>query len=178
MLHRMDPPPAGWTPMPSGLAPMRATPADRLPADDDAWAYELDWPGRRVLAAISGGRVELRGTPDKYREVNELAEWLAPTECLLDGLLVTVDGTQFFAVDLLWLDGYPTVSLPYVDRRELLTGLALTGPHWQTPPHFPGGGRYALDAARDQGVGGVIAKRLDSPYVAGEAPGTWLRVRA
>ncbi len=96
MVHRMDPPPDGWTPAPEDLRPMRATRAARLPADDDAWGYELRWDGQRMLGYVSGGRLELRdaeGTDRTggYPELRELAEALAPTECVLDGVVVAFD---------------------------------------------------------------------------------------
>src|SRR5688500_17399115 len=34
MIHRMDPPGTGWSPMPESIAPMTATAASRLPRDD------------------------------------------------------------------------------------------------------------------------------------------------
>jgi bifunctional non-homologous end joining protein LigD len=164
MMHRMDPPEPGYRPMPRDVRPMRAVCAARLPSDDAAWAYELDWIGTRALVAVSGGRVEVRGT-DAPREVRALGPALAPTECLLDGVLVEVgDSTQYFAFDLLWLDGRQTTTLPYEQRRDLLLALEIAGPHWQTPPHFVSGGRFALDTAKEQGLPGVVAKRLTSSY--------------
>jgi bifunctional non-homologous end joining protein LigD len=86
---------------------------------------------------------------------------------------------QFLAYDLLWLEGHPTLgAVPYAQRRELLDGLSVTGAHWQTPPYFPGGGRYALDAARAQGLSGVVAKRLDSVYEPGTRSRDWRFVPA
>jgi bifunctional non-homologous end joining protein LigD len=84
---------------------------------------------------------------------------------------------QFLVYDLLWLEGHATVELlRYAERRELLDGLALAGDHWQTPPFFAGGGEFALEAARAQGLSGVVAKRLDSPYLPGRRSRLWLRV--
>jgi bifunctional non-homologous end joining protein LigD len=84
---------------------------------------------------------------------------------------------QFLAYDLLWLEGHATVELVrYAERRELLEGLAVEGPHWQTPPYFPGGGEFAREAARAQGLSEVIAKRLDSPYLPGQRSDLWRRV--
>jgi bifunctional non-homologous end joining protein LigD len=68
------------------------------------------------------------------------------------------------------------VDLPYARRRELIAELEIAGSHWQTPPYFPGGGSFALDAARAQGTPGVLAKRLDSPYQPGRRTRSWLRV--
>jgi len=174
MIHRMDPLPAGWTRMPEGLSPAEATPAKRLPADDGAYAFELHWPGQRAFAAVSGGRLDLRadGTREitsEYPALRAMAESLAPTECLLDGVVVAFHRVPvYMAFDLLWHNGESTVDEPYAARRERLLALELAGTHWQTPPHFAGGGAFARDTAREQGLPGVIAKRLDAPYGAGD----------
>jgi bifunctional non-homologous end joining protein LigD len=140
-----------------------------------------------------------------YPEIRPLGEALAPVEAVLDGEIVAFDGTtpsadllarrkpprdsaaarraadrtpvQFLAYDLLWLEGHSTVELVrYAERRELLDGLSVAGPNWQTPPYFPGGGEFALDAARAQGLAGVVAKRLDSPYLPGRRSRLWLEI--
>jgi len=213
MIHRMDPPPPGWTPMPERIAPMDATTTARLPADDDAWAYELEWGGLRTVAYVSGGRLELvdaegREIAGGYPELRPLAEDLAPVECVLDGEIVAFDqagrvsGTalakrieasggadsatarrlaartpvQYLVYDVLWVDGESTVELPYAERRARLDALAPAGSHWQTPPHFTGGGQFALQASEQYGLDGVIAKRLDAPYAPGRRTRTWLRI--
>jgi len=215
MIHRMDPAPDGWTPMPDRVDP--ALPADgkRLPPDDGSWAYELAWDGIRAVAYVSGGRLRLLDADGReitagYPELRAMAERLAPTECVLDGELVAFDRSgrisraalderaartkdardgstirrlasrwpvQYLAYDLLWLDGVHTVDLPYRDRRDLLEGLGLTGDNWQTPPYFGPGDGAAGTVARaigtEQGLPGVVAKRLDAPYGQAKA---WRRV--
>ncbi|MEV0158283.1 DNA polymerase ligase N-terminal domain-containing protein [Micromonospora sp. NPDC050686] len=194
MIRRTDPPPPGWTSMPELVRPMHPTPARRLPGDDADWGYELRWDGVRAVAYVSGGRLRLLDESDEeitggYPWLRGMAEELAPTEVVLDGVLVRVDGGgrvreptrrdgQFLLFDLLWLEGAGSVDLPYAQRRELLDGLALAGPHWQTPPWFPGGGADALRAGREQGLPGVVAKRLDSVYEPGRRSRQWRSIDA
>jgi bifunctional non-homologous end joining protein LigD len=83
----------------------------------------------------------------------------------------------FLAFDLLHMDGHPTMGLTYAERRELLESLGLNGPHWATPPYFPGNGAMALAASRDQGLEGVVAKRLDSVYEPGRRSPAWIKVK-
>jgi bifunctional non-homologous end joining protein LigD len=83
----------------------------------------------------------------------------------------------YVAFDLLYLDGRPTLELPYLERRRFLEGLALDGPHWQTPAHHVGEGEALLEAARARDLEGVVAKRLDSPYRPGRRSGEWIKVR-
>jgi bifunctional non-homologous end joining protein LigD len=139
-----------------------------------------------------------------YPELRPLGDATAPIEVVLDGEIVAFDGpyvspdrlakrreprdgaaarraaerapVQFLAYDLLWLEGHGTTTVGYVQRRELLDGLGVAGDHWQTPPYFPGGGEFAMDAAAAQGLAGVVAKRLDSPYVPGRRSKLWLLV--
>jgi len=203
MVRRMDPPAEGWTPMPSVVRPMRPTPAKSLPDDDADWGYEMRWDGVRAVGYVWGGRLKLVSPSDQditsqYGDVRGVGDALAPTEAVVDGEVVAFDvrtgrvrpapattsgrrpppglTVQYLLYDLLWLEGSSTVDLPYAQRRELLDGLALNGTNWQTPPAFTGGGSFALDAAREQGLAGVVAKRLDSPYVEGKRSPTWLRV--
>jgi bifunctional non-homologous end joining protein LigD len=183
MIHRMDPTDPSWTPRPRHARPMTATPADDLPFGDD-WAFELRWTGERALGSVYGGRLLLTNDDDvdvtqRHREVRRLGDELAPIECLLDGVVVTFGTTPvYLLVDLLWIDGESLVDQPYRRRRELLDALALAGPHWQTPPYFPGTAAHAVTASRAQGDGGVVAKRLDGRYRPGERSDDWMVVDA
>ena len=92
MVHRMDPPPPGWAPLPRNLRPMLAT-AGTLPADDDAWAYEVKWDGVRALVAVEGGRLSVtsRNGNDvtaSYPELRGLGLQLGARQVLLDGEVV------------------------------------------------------------------------------------------
>ena len=177
------------------LATRRAVPAE----DDDQWAYELNWGGLRAIAHIDGGRVRLQGAQDLiawFPEIRPLGPALAPIEAVLDGELVAFEGPRpetrldrrpgaktanvhYLIYDLLWLEGHATTEqIGYAQRRELLDGLAVAGEHWQTPPYFPGGGKFAREAARAQGLPAIVAKRLDSPYLPGVRSDLWRLIPA
>jgi len=79
--------------------------------------------------------------------------------------------------DLLWLDGHSLMSEPYSSRRERLQSLALNGANWQAPDHVVGEGRTLLTAAADQGLEGVVAKRLESVYQPGARTREWVKVK-
>jgi bifunctional non-homologous end joining protein LigD len=82
----------------------------------------------------------------------------------------------FIAFDLLHLDGRSTRELSYERRRELLFGLGLDdGLRWRTPRHFVTDREAVLAATREQGLEGVVAKRLDSRYRSGERSGAWVK---
>jgi bifunctional non-homologous end joining protein LigD len=79
--------------------------------------------------------------------------------------------------DLLYLDGYTLMTLPYSDRRARLEALALSGPGWRVPAAHVGAGSALLEATGAQGLEGVVAKRLDSRYEPGRRPGTWIKIK-
>ena len=79
--------------------------------------------------------------------------------------------------DLLWLDGQSLMARPYTERREALAALSLRGERWHTPDYIAGHGRETLAASERQGLEGVIAKRLDSPYEPGRRSGAWIKLK-
>ena len=83
----------------------------------------------------------------------------------------------YMAFDLLHLDGRSLLELPYERRRALLDGLRLEGPAWRTPRSRRGGGQALLDATREQGLEGIVAKRLDARYEPGRRSGAWRKLR-
>jgi bifunctional non-homologous end joining protein LigD len=83
----------------------------------------------------------------------------------------------YLVFDLLWIDGRSLLDTPYAGRRQALEALGLTGAHWQTPPAFPGDGAAAMAASREQGLEGVLAKRVDSLYQPGRRSRDWIKVK-
>jgi bifunctional non-homologous end joining protein LigD len=83
----------------------------------------------------------------------------------------------FVAFDLLWLDGHSLLAEPYEARRERLEELELSDTSWRTGPSYRGEGRPLFEATRDQGLEGVVAKRLDSRYEPGHRSPSWIKVK-
>jgi bifunctional non-homologous end joining protein LigD len=91
--------------------------------------------------------------------------------------LTTQVPATFLAFDVIYLDGRSLIDEPYSERRRTLESLELAGPSWQTPPHFDGGGDAILAASQQQGLEGVLAKRLDSRYYPGKRSDCWLKIK-
>ncbi len=212
MVHRMDPPPDGWQPVPQLVRPMLAVPREDLPREDARYGYEFKWDGVRATVYVHGGRARVLSRNDRdvtatYPELRDLAESLGSREVVLDGEIVAIDPktgrpsfgnlqqrmhvtsasavrrlvrdvpVTYFVFDVLHLDGQSLLDTRYDDRRRILETLDLSGPSWQTPPWFRGGGAAVLTAADRQGLEGIVAKRLDSRYVAGKRSDCWLKVK-
>jgi bifunctional non-homologous end joining protein LigD len=95
MIHRMDPTPDGYEPLPKELAPMLAV-AGPLPTARDRWAYEFKWDGIRALVWVDGGRARAtsragRDITPSYPELRGLGEALGSTRVILDGEIVAFD---------------------------------------------------------------------------------------
>ncbi|MFF5257335.1 DNA polymerase ligase N-terminal domain-containing protein [Actinomadura viridis] len=180
MIHRMDPPAdPDAEPLPERLRPMLAEERARLPRDSEDYGFEFAWGGRRLLAYVEGGRT--RFTDGAGRDAggpaglgSRLGRALGSRPAVLDGELAEVEGREtYLLADLLYLDGRSLLDVPYRRRRELLDGLGLNGARWQTSPWYPGEAGAVREAAREQGLPGILAKRLDSPYEPGERSGAW-----
>src|SRR5581483_7113790 len=96
MMHRMDPPPEGFTPLPQLVRPMLAVLRDEVPRDDDAWAYEFKWDGVRAMVYVDGGRPRVLSRNDRdvtgsYPELRAMAEAMGSTQAVLDGEIVAMD---------------------------------------------------------------------------------------
>jgi bifunctional non-homologous end joining protein LigD len=83
----------------------------------------------------------------------------------------------YMIFDLLHAHGQSLLGQPYVERRTRLTQLNPTGPAWQTPPSWIGGGVDILDATAEQGLEGIIAKRLTSIYQPGRRSPAWRKIK-
>ena len=73
---------------------------------------------------------------------------------------------EFWAFDILHLDGRSLLRAKYSDRRRVLEALA-EGGGLIVPDQLPGDGPEALEYARDRRCEGVVAKKRDSTYQPG-----------
>jgi bifunctional non-homologous end joining protein LigD len=84
---------------------------------------------------------------------------------------------SYLVFDLLALDGENLLGLPYTERRERLDALGLASDRWVTTPWFRGNGEQVQAASRENGLEGVVAKRLDSVYRPGGRGPDWRKVK-
>ncbi len=185
------------------MLPMLATTGDHVPGE--GWAHEVKWDGMRVLVDrdAAGLRIWSRNENDVTVSFPELGG-LAATgrDFLLDGEVVALgEGVPSFgaladrmhvrdanraarlaasnpvtliAFDLLRLDGEDLRARPLRERRAMLEGLGLDDVAWQVPPTYDDGAML-LTAAEQQGLEGIVSKRLASPYRSGQRSRDWLK---
>lgn len=202
LVHLMDPaPPASLPDELPVIEPMLATLGSPADVRGDGWSYEVKWDGYRALATVSEGRatfrsrggLDLTGT---YPELGELAGLLAGHQAVLDGEVVVLDDTgrprfellqshgrtpgraRYMVFDLLHLDGRSLLRRPYFERRAALRDLlGAGGARIHVPDDLGTDDRVALAVSAEQGLEGVVAKRVDSVYQPGRRARTWVKVK-
>lgn len=178
------------------IAPMLATHGSVTALKAGQWAFEGKWDGYRLLIEADHGAFRVRSrrgreVTQEYRELRWLADDLADHHVVLDGEAVVLDSSgvpnfhemqnrgrgsrvEFWAFDLLYLDGRSLLRARYRDRRKLLEMLA-AGSRLIVPDLLPGDGKEALEHSGERGWEGVIAKKRDSTYQPGRRSSSWIK---
>jgi bifunctional non-homologous end joining protein LigD len=199
-----QPMPDKITPMLAKLVTKLPTPDDAWGFEfkwDGIRAVAFVEGGRVRLQSRSGEDI----TP-RYPEVHPMGRALGSAEVILDGEIVALDEkgrpsfeeiqqrmgltdpneirrkmkqvpVTYMLFDVLWQDGHSVMEKTYLDRRQALGRLKLTGPSWQTPPFEKGGGKAMKDASAKAGLEGVMAKKLASKYEPGGRSGAWQKIK-
>ena len=173
---------------------------DTVPAGD-RWIHEMKYDGYRILIAVGGGeaRAYTRSGLDwsgRFPSVLSEARKLKVRSALIDGEAVVIDAEgrssfqalqnalkgdpasiDFYAFDLLELDGEDLTRLPLLERKKKLEEiLPAKSPILRYSDHIQGRGEELLNRFCDAGLEGVISKLADSDY-GGARDGSWLKIK-
>lgn len=83
---------------------------------------------------------------------------------------------KMFVFDVLYWDGYDLRNVPLIDRKKALAALVAPGDRIQVSDHFQVKGEEILEAARQMGLEGVIAKEASSRYES-KRTRSWLKLK-
>ena len=100
-----------------------------------------------------------------------------PAELLADAAGQAGTPIVYYVFDLLELDGEPLLDLPLTERRELLEGLLDRRNRTVRLSETFEDGEALYEAAKQQELEGVIAKRADSHYAEGRRTREWLKIK-
>jgi bifunctional non-homologous end joining protein LigD len=182
------------------IEPMTCLALAKLPTGS-AWEYELKLDGYRAIAFKTRALVHLRSRNDKdfTQRYPALVRSLVPLpeETVVDGEIVALDDSGrpsfnllqnyasreytlvFYLFDLLILEGNDVRNEPREARRKLLSARVM--PRLAEPVRFSetiqASASELLRAVREQGLEGVVAKRLDTSYQSGKRSGAWVKMR-
>lgn len=173
---------------------------DTVPAGD-RWIHEMKYDGYRLLVAVGGGEARAYTRSgldwsDRFPSILSEARKLKVRSALIDGEAVVTDdqgrssfqalqnalkgapaSIDYYAFDLLQLDGDDLTRVPLLERKEILERiLPARNPILRYSDHIRGRGEELLHRFCDAGLEGVISKVADSDYVAAR-DGRWLKIK-
>jgi bifunctional non-homologous end joining protein LigD len=186
---------------PDRIEPMLATKM-REPFDDDDFIYELKWDGYRIIGYKNGKNVSLRSRSNQefsasYSSIAESLRQL-PFKFVVDGEVVMLDknglpsfddlqqvrtlGTSslsYCIFDLIWCEGYDLRNLPLTTRKDVLEQVMAiaSASNLKYYPYLSAKGKELFRTVQEQGLEGIVAKRADSRYKAGERSTKWLKIQ-
>src|SRR6267154_1387136 len=139
----------------------------------------------------------------RYPELSSLPSALAARHAILDGEIVALDEqghsnferlqermhvhapseslvtrirVVYFAFDLLYCDGYDLREAPLLERKQLLQRLLYTSERFRYADHQLEHGKELFALSEQNGLEGIVAKRVDSPYVSDRSP-YWVKLK-
>ncbi|WP_141014024.1 ATP-dependent DNA ligase [Nocardioides sambongensis] len=186
------------------LRPMLATVGDHVPTGPE-WTHEVKWDGVRALAFVDAGAVELRSRNDNRITAAwpELLSAPGPGRWVLDGEIIALNErgvpdfrvlaerihlrkaaavaryaartpATFMVFDVLAIGEEDLTASPQSERRRRLEDLDLARSGWQVPPAYDDGPMLHA-ATREQGLEGIVSKRVGGRYRPGERSRGWLK---
>jgi bifunctional non-homologous end joining protein LigD len=159
-----------------------------------AWVED----GRLTLRARHGADITKR-----YPELAGLPEALTVPRAILDGEIVALDPrglsdfgrlqermhvrapsktlveqvpAVYFIFDLLYCDGYDLRGAPMLERKGLLQRLLHSTGQVRYADHQLEHGKELFELAKQTGLEGIVAKRINSRYAAGRSP-NWIKLK-
>lgn len=185
--------------MPKSLDVELATLVKQVP-DGDQWIHEVKFDGYRILARVHDGQVRLISRNDndwteRFSAVADACKRLEVDSAILDGEVVVQrpDGTtdfqalqnyvkrgraadlEYFAFDLIYLNGYDLRRCKLENRKELLSAVVPErDPQIHYTDHIEGHGDVFYARACEYSLEGVVSKRRGSTYRSGRGK-DWLK---
>lgn len=190
---------------PGFIPPQLATLSTALPNGKD-WVHEIKFDGYRMLAYIENGAAHLISRNDKdwtesFKPIADFIALLPVKNAIVDGEVVaigrdnksdfselknalsagTFDRMQYYAFDLLFLDGADLRELPLLDRKTRLKALVDRIPDRAKlrvlySDHFDDDDGNLFQGVCSMHLEGVISKRIDAPYRSDRSK-TWLKTK-
>ena len=171
------------------------------PFDSAEHFFEFKWDGYRAGAMIENGKARLMSRngldlAERYPGLAPLA--LLPRGLALDGEIVAFRGSRpdfsllqqhgprsdpstvrFVAFDVLYEDFESRLDLPFSGRRQILEQIVERArrPELVLSEGLAAEGQALYRQACEQGLEGVVSKRLSSPYASGRRNGAWIKIK-
>ncbi|MCH5147419.1 MAG: DNA ligase D [Clostridiales bacterium] len=167
------------------------------------WIYELKYDGHRTLGFCEGGKTTLytrnghNCTSSFSVAAEALSKMLNGRAAVVDGEMVvageggipdfgalqayiknkSTGGLNYVIFDLLALDGEDLRELPLIERKQKLKALLKNAPYVLSySEHTERMTKKDIEAVKNRGMEGIVAKRANAAYVAGKN-GDWQKLK-
>ncbi|HXL21676.1 MAG TPA: DNA ligase D [Candidatus Dormibacteraeota bacterium] len=160
----------------------------------------LSWVKDGKLAMRSRNAIDITA---RYPELALLPQSLSAHQAILDGEIVALDArghsdfgllqqrmhvrapapnllssvpVVYYLFDILYCDGYDLRDAPLLERKQLLQRLLHATDRFRYSDHQLEQGKELFELAKQQGLEGIVAKRIDSRYVSDRSP-NWAKLK-
>ena len=180
------------------ITPMLAS-SVKNPFDDPGWVFEIKWDGYRAIAE-TGKQLAFysRNGLDFREKFKSIADELSALKinAVLDGEVVALDEKgvshfqllqqaaenpeqilYYYVFDLLEYEGKNLMDQPLLERKKLLKKVLGKHKLIRYCDHIPAQGISFFEAAKQEGLEGIIAKQKDSTYAPGYRSNQWLKIK-
>ena len=174
------------------IDPMLCAPGDISGLSSDRWAFESKHDGNRLLVRHVDGDLQLQSRSGRDSTGDYRLAISSEYNMLLDGEAVSLNASgvpefnliqnravtrvEYWAFDVLELNGRDLTKVPYRTRREILEKLGKVSTGFSVPPLIEAQtGAAAQAASVEAGIEGVIAKSWNSTYEYGRRSKHWLK---
>lgn len=169
------------------------------PPTGEGWVHEVKWDGFRAQAHLRQGRVTTYSRSglnwtNEFDTVSEAVAKLEAKSAVIDGEVVVIGpggkpdfqalrrnlnkhsaALQYYAFDLLELNGKDLRARPLLERKVALEKLLAHGPdRLRYVEHFETDPRQVIEAACNLGLEGIVSKKADSLYKPGRQA-SWVK---
>lgn len=187
--------------IPTIVHPQLATLVDKPPSGEQ-WIHEIKFDGYRLIAIKHRNKTKLITRNNKdwthyFAAVAAEIDQLAPENLILDGEIVVLDEQQhsnfqllqnaikhsqgcfkYYLFDILYIDKYNLMSLPLIERKNILKALissAKTDVLYYSD-HVVGHGNTILNKSCEFALEGIVSKNVNSAYTQ-KRTSDWLKTK-
>lgn len=187
--------------IPSTIYPQLATLVDEAPTGNE-WLHELKFDGYRILAFKENTNVRLMSRNNKdwtayFYNVVKAIKALPIKNAIFDGEVVILDkehrsnfqllqnaiGSKeqkpfvYYTFDLLYFDKYNLMTLPLIERKNILHQLVSSeNAVARYSDHIIGSGPAVFKKSCEMGLEGIVSKKMNSFYEEKRSK-TWLKTK-
>jgi DNA ligase D-like protein (predicted ligase) len=176
------------------------------PFDSSEHLFEVKWDGYRGLAYLDNNTIlrsrNLTDLTAKFPELGSLHQSVNRLPAILDGEIVVLQGGKpsfaalqargransstnippasaavFVVFDVLYAQGESVMHMPLIHRKELLQNMVSEDESLILSRYIHKEGRAYYEACVREGLEGVVAKGLQSPYQPGRRSSSWQKFR-